>query len=122
MSNPNDFAAVQYRLAEVIATRDGPFTADNITASGLFAVDHLHRPLGRQNVIGKVFAWAQSLGLIEQIDTQPRQSRNPRRKAGGNRLWRATELGQAWAITFLADHAELAYVDPQLTLFDEVTP
>lgn len=119
MTNPNDFAAVQFRLAEVIATRAGPFTADAVSADGRFAVDHLHRPLGRQNVIGKVFAWAQSLGLIEQIDTQPRQSRNPRRKAGGNRLWRATELGKSWAITFLAEHGALAYIDPQPSLFDE---
>lgn len=119
MSNPNDFPAVQHRLAEVILTGGEMFTADEITADGRFAIDHQHRPLGRQNVIGRVFGWAAGLGLIEAVDTTAKRSRNPRRKAGGNRLWRATDDGRAWAVTFLAEHAAMAYVDPQLSLFEE---
>lgn len=119
MSNPNDFPAVQYRLAEVILTRE-TFTADDLTVDGRFAIDPTHRPNSRQGVIGKGFSWAATLGLIGSVDTAPRTSRNPRRRRSAQRIWRRTDDGVAWAITFLTDNAAYAYVDPQLSLFDGV--
>jgi len=119
VSNPNDFAIIQYRLAEVISIRE-VFSADDVTLDGRFAIDHAHRPNSRQGMIGRGFNWAVMLGLIAPVDTATRQSRNPRRKRGSVRLWRRTEAGAAWAITFLDEHADYAYCDPQMSLFDEV--
>ena len=97
-----DTAALRRRLAEILAYRD-VFSANDITADGLFAADHDHRANSRQNAIGSLFQWAHRAELIEHAGLPTLKSTAPHRKGGRVEQWRSTAAGRGWARRLLEE-------------------
>jgi hypothetical protein len=83
------------RLRELIL-EGVEFTADDLTANGLYTANGDHAPNGSQNAIGSAFRRWHAQLLIEPTG-QVVASRAPHRKGGMIRVWRPTEQGRAWA-------------------------
>lgn len=77
------------RLAELVAA-GVPFTADDLTDSGHWAVDPYHAPNGAQSAVGACFRRAHARGLIEPTGTVVK-SKAPHRKGGMIRVWQPTQ-------------------------------
>jgi hypothetical protein len=95
MTSPRIVHPLERRAARVILT-GGTFTADDITAHGLIAIDTHHTPNGKQNGVGALFNQLARRGLID-FTGQVVRSDAPHRKGGAIRVWRATEAGVLWA-------------------------
>jgi hypothetical protein len=83
------------RLAELIVSGRS-FTADDVTANGVFTLDPMHSPNGTQSGIGAMFQRASRERLIEWTG-EVVKSRAKHRKGGAIRVWRGTEKGARWA-------------------------
>lgn len=92
---------LERRLARLILV-GREFTADDVTANGLVALDPDHAANGRQNAIGTLFNQASRRGLID-FTGQVVRSNAPHRKGGAIRVWRGTEAGVLWARSILAE-------------------
>jgi hypothetical protein len=88
-------AGIDVRLAELILDGD-PFTADDVTYNGRFALDQSHSANGAQSGIGAMFQRASRERLIE-FTGDVVKSKAKHRKGGVIRVWRGTEKGVRWA-------------------------
>ena len=88
-------STLEQRLAVLILAGE-PFTADDVTNSGLVTLDPQHSPNAAQNGIGSMFRRASSQGLIEWTGRVVR-SRAKHRKGGAIRVWQGTTKGRVWA-------------------------
>lgn len=86
---------LERRLARLLLA-GRTFTADDVTADGVLALDPDHAANGKQNAIGSMFNQASRRGLIDFTGDVVR-SVAPHRKGGGIRVWRGTEAGALWA-------------------------
>jgi hypothetical protein len=71
-------------MRELAATKK-PFTSDDLIAR-VGVPDEDHQANGRNNVVGMMFRWGVSEGLITS-DNWVVPSRQPHRKGGGIRVW-----------------------------------
>lgn len=97
---------LERRLAWLIQI-ERTFTADDLTADGIIAIDPSHRANGAQSGIGALFRWAAAERLIEWTGAVVK-SKAPKRKGGAIRIWTGTAKGRQWARSVLARLEERA--------------
>jgi hypothetical protein len=83
-------------LAAIRSSRTGMIQMDDITASGVLALDPDGNPNAGQNGLGHVPPWAAKRGWLVNTKRSV-QSKSPRRKGGTQQLWRITPDGYAAA-------------------------
>jgi hypothetical protein len=87
-----DWAEDAWAALLALARTGEPFTADDLIAR-VGVPDEAHTPNSRPSRVGPIFARAARQGLIE-TDGTVRNSAQPHRRGGAQRVWRGTALAQ----------------------------